>query len=55
VPFGFFDNVRVIKHDTPLRPDLVEHRFYARGVGLVLAVTVQGGSGHTELIQMTRQ
>jgi hypothetical protein len=54
VPFGFSDRVLVIKNRTSLVPDVVEHRFYAAGVGMVLAVTVQGGSGHTELVEMKR-
>jgi hypothetical protein len=54
VPFGFLTGVRVIKSYPPPRPGIVEHRFYARGVGLVLSVTVEGGPGHAELVEMTR-
>lgn len=53
VPFGFFTGVLVIKDPARLRPGVVEHRFYARGVGLLLAVTVAGPPGHTELVAMT--
>jgi hypothetical protein len=35
---------------TPLEPDVVEHKFYARGVGPVLALAVSGGSGREELV-----
>jgi hypothetical protein len=55
VPYGFFDQVRVIKRYTPLAPGTVVHEFYAPGVGMVLAVTVEGGAGHTELVEMTRR
>jgi hypothetical protein len=38
------------KDTTPLEPDLVEHKFYARDVGPVLALTVAGGSDREELL-----
>jgi hypothetical protein len=50
VPFGFFENVLMTRNYTPLQPKLVEHKFYARGVGQVLAITVSGGSDREELI-----
>jgi hypothetical protein len=51
VPAGFFDPVLVTKDYTPLEPDLVEHKFYAPGVGPVLAITVKGGLGRMELLR----
>src|SRR6266540_5007224 len=36
-----------------LEPSLVEHKYYARGVGVVLEVTVKGGSERVELIEYT--
>jgi hypothetical protein len=51
VPEGFFDPVLVTRDYTPLEPDLVEHKFYAPGVGPVLAITVKGGSGRMELLR----
>jgi hypothetical protein len=50
-PAGMFDQVLVTKEFTPLEPDVVEHKFYARGVGQVLAITVSGGSSRQELVQ----
>lgn len=50
VPFGSFDHVVLTEDTTPLEPDLVERKYYARGVGPVLAVTVAGGSGREELV-----
>jgi hypothetical protein len=50
VPFGSFDQVLTTKDYTPLEPSVVEHKFYARGVGPVLAITVSGGSSREELI-----
>jgi hypothetical protein len=50
VPYGSFDGVLETKDFTPLQPDLVEHKFYAKGVGPILAVTVSGGSDREELV-----
>ena len=50
VPFGSFTGVLVTKDFTPLEPDVVEHKFYAQGVGPVLADQVSGGSSREELI-----
>jgi hypothetical protein len=54
VPAGFFDDVLVTKDYTPLEPNLVEHKFYAPGVGPVLAITVKGGSSRMELLRFER-
>jgi hypothetical protein len=54
VPFGTFDDVLQTKDFTPLEPDLVEHKFYAKGVGPILAKTVSGGTGGEELVRFTR-
>ena len=51
VPAGFFDHVLVTKDYTPLEPKLLEHKFYAPGVGPVLAITVKGGSSRSELLR----
>ncbi len=50
VPFGFFEGVLMTKDFTPLEPRLLEHKFYARGVGPVLALAVSGGTGREELV-----
>jgi hypothetical protein len=50
VPYGSFTSVLMTEDSTPLDPQLVEHKYYARGVGPVLAVTVSGGSGREELV-----
>jgi hypothetical protein len=54
VPFGAFDHVVMTKDFTRLEPDLVEHKYYARGVGPVLTVTVSGGSDREELVSFTQ-
>jgi hypothetical protein len=53
VGFGVFDDLIVIAEWTPLEPDVVEEKYYAPGVGLVLETTVQGGSGRIELVSFT--
>ena len=53
VPFGSFDGVLMTKEYTPLDPDILEHKFYARGVGVVLALAISGGSDREELLEHT--
>ncbi len=43
LPYGAFDDVVQTEDWTPLEPDLREHKFYARGVGLVKEVNLQTG------------
>jgi hypothetical protein len=54
VPFGVFDHLLTTRDRTPLEPNVTEHKFYARGVGPVLAVTVSGGSTREELLSYKR-
>jgi hypothetical protein len=54
VPFGSFEHVLMTKDSTPLEPKVLEHKFYARGVGPVLAVTVSGGADREELVRFVR-
>lgn len=42
------------KEWTPLEPDTVEHKFYARNVGLVLETIAKGGRGRLALVRMTQ-
>jgi hypothetical protein len=53
VPFGHFKNVLLTRDSTPLEPDVLEYKLYAKGVGQVLALTVSGGSEREELISYT--
>jgi hypothetical protein len=50
VPAGRFGRLLVTRDTTPLEPGLVERKYYARGVGPVLAEKVSGGSGREELV-----
>jgi hypothetical protein len=54
VPYGTFDHVLQTRNFSPLEPNLVEEKFYARGVGVVLEITVSGGSDRAELVSFDR-
>jgi len=49
-PFGSFTDVLMTKDFTPLSPNLVEHKFYAKGIGVVLVFDVSGGTDREELV-----
>ena len=51
VPFGSFHGVLMTKDYTPLEPRLLEHKFYARGVGPVLTLAISGSSAREELVE----
>jgi hypothetical protein len=55
VPFGHFRNVLMTQDTNPLEPKVLEFKFYARGVGPVLAVGVSGTSDREELIRYKRR
>ncbi|HET7738090.1 MAG TPA: hypothetical protein VFK32_05905 [Tepidiformaceae bacterium] len=44
-----FEQLVVIREWTPLEPAVVEHKYYAPGIGSVLEVKVAGESGRVEL------
>jgi hypothetical protein len=54
VPYGTFDHVLETEDTTPLDPDLVEHKYYAKNLGPVSAVTVAGGSDREVLVSYRR-
>ena len=53
VPFGHFARVTMTKDLNPLEPKLLEYKFYARGIGPVLAIAVSGGTDREELVSYT--
>ncbi|MFC5176031.1 hypothetical protein [Nocardioides taihuensis] len=53
VPAGEYDDLLQTEETTPLEPDVVEHKYYARGVGTVLEETVAGGAERVELVSFT--
>ena len=54
VPYGHFRHVLMTREDNPLEPRALEFKFFARGVGPVLAVSVSGGSDREELVRFRR-
>jgi hypothetical protein len=56
VPFGHFGRGRVLmtRETNPLEPKVLEFKFYARGIGPVLAIGVSGDADREELVRYTR-
>ena len=54
VPAGHFRRVVMTREVNPLEPKALEFKFYARGVGPVLAIDVSGGAGREELLRVAR-
>lgn len=52
VPYGSFDNVLLTKDWNPLQPDVLEHKYYAPGVGPIGSVEVVGGPERVELVEI---
>ena len=54
VPYGSFENLLKTADTTALEPDLIEHKYYAPGIGLVYEQTVRGGDDEVRLLKFTR-
>jgi hypothetical protein len=54
VPFGSFDRLLMTADTTPLEPKVLEHKYYAEGVGPVLTISVSGGGDREELVSFRR-
>ena len=52
MPAGEYDDLVKTADTTPLEPDVLEHKYYARGVGLVLTID-KGAGGREELLSVT--
>jgi hypothetical protein len=55
VTYGTFESCLKTQEWTPLEPDIVENKYYAPGVGVVLEVTVKGESERVELVEVKTQ
>ena len=53
VPFGTFNNCILIEEWTPLEPDVIEHKYYASGIGNVKTIMIKGGDEVSELLTKT--
>ena len=50
VPAGRFDQGVQTRNFSGIEPDVIEEKIYAEGVGVVLEITVSGGSDRDELL-----
>ena len=53
VRFGCFDDLLLTREWSPLKPGVVEKKYYAEDVGLILALMVKGGQERMELVHIT--
>ncbi len=53
-PTGFHRRVLHTANTTPLHPEILENKFYARGVGPVLEIGISPSFGRAELVEFTR-
>jgi hypothetical protein len=53
VPHGSYDDVLVTEDCNPLEPEIVEHKDYAPGVGLLKEEIVEGGEERVELVDVS--
>jgi hypothetical protein len=53
VPAGHYADALMTQDTNPLEPKVFELKFYAKGVGPVLAVSVSGGTDREELLKYT--
>ena len=54
VPYRLFGSTLLTKEWTPLEPGVIDHKFYARGIGTVLEVTAKGPLERNELVSFHR-
>jgi hypothetical protein len=50
VPYGRFDHGVQTRNFSGIEPDVIEEKIYAKDVGVVLEITVSGGSDRDELL-----
>lgn len=51
-PAGHYDDVVITADTTGIEPDVLELKFYAPGIGTVLAIDASGGSAREELLRV---
>jgi len=50
VPYGRFEHGVQTRNFSGIEPDVIEEKIYAQGIGVVLEITVSGGSDRSELL-----
>jgi hypothetical protein len=53
-PYRGFRNAIETRDWSPLEPGVVEHKYYARGIGEVRSLLVEGGAERMALVSVTR-
>lgn len=53
VPFGSYRDMVKTEDTTPLEPGMVEHKYYARGIGMVYEEMITPGDDRVRLVEMT--
>ncbi len=53
VPYGLFGDALLTRNTTPLHPEIVEYKLYAKGIGAVLILGISGGNDREELVRFT--
>jgi hypothetical protein len=54
VPFGRFDDLLMTRNTTPIEPDVLEYKWYAKGIGPIREESVAGGSDKTVLMDFQK-
>ena len=52
VPYGTYTNCLQTAEWTPLEPGIVEHKYYAAGIGMLKAEAVEGEFGYETLVEI---
>jgi hypothetical protein len=52
VPNGDYTDVVSTENTTPLEPEVVERKWYAKGIGLIREELIKGGEGVNELVKV---
>jgi hypothetical protein len=53
VPYGSLDQILVTEDTTPLEPQILEDKFYAPGIGVVLERVLRSGQEVSRLVSYT--
>ena len=53
VPYGPLNDIVVTADTTPLEPQILEHKFYAPGIGVVVEHVLRGGQEVSRLVSFS--
>lgn len=53
VPYGSYTDCLLTAEWNLLEPDVIEHKYYAAGIGMIRAVAVEGETGYENLVDIT--